>query len=356
MRKIYLLPIFLILLLFVSCDTTDVPCFEDYVFDTAEVIDCDTVFSTDLLAGQTIPVGSVNVSVVDDDLLVNYTTTGDWVIDETHVFVGDCADIPLSGGCNPQFGLFPYTMDHNPAVQSYTYVIPVASLDSCFCFIAHAAVSNPVTGDEETAIGNGDYDFPGNRWGWISTICLGSSDDCDPCVIEEGDFRTQTQGGWGAMPNGNNPGVYLHNNFNGAYPSGVTIGCSNGNTITLTSAQAVTDFLPQGGSPDALGTSYVNPTVSDITVLAGNLLAVQLALGFDQYDPNFGASGGFLGDLVINQGDFQGWTVSELVALGNEALGGCNTTYSLSSINDALSAISNNFVDGTSNQGFLDCP
>ena len=68
-------------------------------------------------------------------------------------------------------------MDHNPAVQSYTYVIPVASLDSCFCFIAHAAVSNPVTGDEETAIGNGDYDFPGNRWGWISTICLGSSDD-----------------------------------------------------------------------------------------------------------------------------------------------------------------------------------
>ncbi|MDC1362099.1 hypothetical protein N8203_03240, partial [Crocinitomicaceae bacterium] len=86
MRKIYLFPIFLILLLFVSCDTTDVPCLEDYTFDTAEVIDCDTVFSTELLAGQTIPVGSVNVSVVDDDLLVNYTTTGDWVIDETHVF------------------------------------------------------------------------------------------------------------------------------------------------------------------------------------------------------------------------------------------------------------------------------
>jgi len=85
-------------------------------------------------------------------------------------------------------------------------------------------------------------------------------------------------------------------------------------------------------------------------------LAVELALGFDVYDPNFGASAGYLGDLVINQGDFQGWTVSELVALANDALGGCNSNYSLSAINDALSSISNNFVDGTGNQGFLDCP
>ena len=100
----------------------------------------------------------------------------------------------------------------------------------------------------------------------------------------------------------------------------------------------------------------MNPTQSDITVLAGNLLAVELALGFDVYDPNFGASAGYLGDLVINQGDFQGWTVSELVALANDALGGCNSNYSLSAINDALSSISNNFVDGTGNQGFLDCP
>ncbi len=57
--------------------------------------------------------------------------------------------------------------------------------------------SNLVTGDEETAIGDGDYDFPGNRWGWISTICLGDVTDCDPCDIDEGDYRTQTQRGLG---------------------------------------------------------------------------------------------------------------------------------------------------------------
>ena len=69
MRKISLYLSLVLLMFLNSCDVSDVPCLEDYVFDTAEVIDCDTVFSTDLLAGQTIPVGSVNVSVVDDDLL-----------------------------------------------------------------------------------------------------------------------------------------------------------------------------------------------------------------------------------------------------------------------------------------------
>src|SRR4029079_4504484 len=31
-------------------------------------------------------------------------------------------------------------------------------------------------------------------------------------------FRTQTQGGWGTDPTGNNPGVYLHANFAAAFP------------------------------------------------------------------------------------------------------------------------------------------
>ena len=105
-----------------------------------------------------------------------------------------------------------------------------------------------------------------------------------------------------------------------------------------------------------LSDSYVNPTDPLISTLAGNLLAVQLALDFDAYDPNFGASSGYLGDLVISQGDFQGWTVTELVALANDALGGCNTTYSLSAINDTLASISSTFTDGMINSGFLDCP
>ncbi len=69
-------------------------------------------------------------------------------------------------------------------------------------------------------------------------------------------FRTQTQGGWGAIPNGNNPGVYVHTNFAAAFPSGLTIGCSSGNKLVLTSAQAVTDFLPSGTTPAVLLFSF----------------------------------------------------------------------------------------------------
>ncbi len=50
---------------------------------------------------------------------------------------------------------------------------------------------------------------------------------------------------------------------------------------------------------------------------------------------------------MVADGQFVGLTVSEIVTLGNQALGGCAVNYSLSAINDALSAISNTFVDGT---------
>ena len=45
---------------------------------------------------------------------------------------------------------------------------------------------------------------------------------------EDCEFRTQTQGGWGAPPNGNNPAKYLQNNFVSCFPNGVTIGCAGG--------------------------------------------------------------------------------------------------------------------------------
>src|SRR5688572_32802239 len=61
-----------------------------------------------------------------------------------------------------------------------------------------------------------------------------------------GSLRTQTPGGWGSTPRGNNPGSYLHANFDDAFPGGLTIGCENGGSITVTSAQAITNLLPTG--------------------------------------------------------------------------------------------------------------
>lgn len=362
-KTVLLFAIFSIFAIFInSCDEsenilTERSVAEDCSIDTSNVVvnslPCDSAITLELLAGQTIPVGSVSISSDGTYLTVVYTTTGGWLIDETHLFVGSCSDVPLNAACNPKIGLFPYSADHIPGVSSYAYVIPLSSIPDCFCFIAHAAVSNASLGggvSEETAFSNGENELPGDRWGWFSIFC---QEDCN-AVTDSCLYRTQTQGGWGSVPSGNNPGAYLHANFDGAFPSGVTIGCTY--TITLNSAQAVTDFLPQGGGPVALTAVYVNPASPLISTLAGNLLAVSLALGFDSYDSSFGSSVGYLGDLIITSGTFSGWTLTNLVVEANLALGGCSSSYSLSELNDALANASSSFTDGDSASGFLTCP
>lgn len=175
----------------------------------------------------------------------------------------------------------------------------------------------------------------------------------EPC--QAGVFRTQTQGGWGANPNGNNPGVYVANNFATAFPNGLTIGCNN--TLKLTSAAAVRDFLPSGSTPSALPAgNMVDPGGTYTNVLAGQLVAATLSIGFDNASATYSASTIPLGSLVIASGTFQGMTMNQMLAIANQVIGGCATNYSFSEVNAALTSFNENFVDGSANQGYLLCP
>lgn len=173
--------------------------------------------------------------------------------------------------------------------------------------------------------------------------------DSMPC----GNFRTQTQGGWGAPSHGNNPGKYLHGHFAGAFPNGLTVGCTY--KITLTSAQAVTDYLPGGGKPAVLTTNYTNPTGLKNN-LASQLVTLTLSVQFDIYDPAFSGSSVLLKDLIIGSGTFKGMTISAFLSEANKVLGGCPSKYSATEISDVLTSINENFDDGTKNGGFLVCP
>jgi|GEM_PF-1065677 len=176
-----------------------------------------------------------------------------------------------------------------------------------------------------------------------------NSSDCTP-----GMYRTQTQGGWGTNPNGNNPGVYLTQHFDEVFPDGLTIGCNN--TLTLTTAQAVIDFLPSGTSPTILPAgSLTNPGSGYSNVLAGQLVAATLSTAFDAADENFGSAFPDLGMLTLAEGSMAGLTVNELLQIANAFIGGCSTAYSASEINGALSSFNENFVDGTTSNGFVDC-
>lgn len=171
-----------------------------------------------------------------------------------------------------------------------------------------------------------------------------------------GQLRTQTQGGWGSTPSGNNPGTYLHANFSAAFSDGLTVGCAPDNYyVKLTSAQAVTDLLPTGGKASALTANATDPA-SLKNVLVGQIVALKLSVGFDLYDANFGESPVPLGAMVIGSGTFKGVPVYKFLAIAEKVLGGCSKEFTLQDVNETASSINQNYVDGKTNNGFLVCP
>jgi hypothetical protein len=168
-------------------------------------------------------------------------------------------------------------------------------------------------------------------------------------------FTTYTMGGWGTHCHGGNPGCYRDANFDAAFPDGVLIG-SGGNTLALTSTEAVEYFLPSGTTPRALPAgALVDPGNTYRNVLAGQLVTLTLNVGFDAYDANFSSNTESFGNLIITMGPFEGMTVNDFLALANGIIGGTQTGYTFSQLNVAASAINENYDNGCAGHGFLDC-
>jgi hypothetical protein len=288
-------------------------------------------------------VGSAAISVGQTEITIDYDLTGnEWFLLGVHVFVGDC------GAALPQDPTdYPYgqELDADAEVRTFSLEIPLDGLPECGCIrrVTHVARFNPNTSSIES------YKI---------------SESTEYCSCEEPEepddenLRTQTPGGWGAPPNGNNPGAYLHANFADAFPNGLVVGCDF--TVTFTSAQAITDGLPQGGKARALTQDYVNPvnTPKDPNnpknTLLSHVVALRLSVTFDIADEDFGDSNTQLEDAVVTSGEFEGWTVAAVLAEAEKVLGGCASDYSASEVLEAISAINESFVDGTTDTGFLE--
>lgn len=197
-----------------------------------------------------------------------------------------------------------------------------------------------------------------NGWGTntlISGIFLDPQSPNQSCPnppqeIPKGPYTTYTQGGWGAAPRGNNPGMLLLNNFATVYPGGfVQIGGTK--NLRFTSASGVENFLPQGGTAGALAISAVNPTTSAAGVFAGQVLALQLSVDFSIK----GVKGAGLQLLKVASGPLAGKTVAEVLAYANAALGGDGLPAGISfaTLNEVVDKINNNYDNGTVNLGYL---
>lgn len=91
---------------------------------------CDDPDVKTLYAGQTIQVGTVKVCNDEEYLYVTYQTADGWVMTETHLYVGKTDPNELTNAP----GQFPYSKDHDPAVNNYPYTISLSEIDSYSLF------------------------------------------------------------------------------------------------------------------------------------------------------------------------------------------------------------------------------
>ncbi|MBW2965108.1 hypothetical protein KY363_06635 [Candidatus Woesearchaeota archaeon] len=218
------------------------------------------------------------------------------------------------------------------------------------------ALHDRVDMQSETGWADGEG-FPGKNWAMYIMYTIEDPEEPEDENMA-GEFRTQTQGGWGSTANGNNPGAYRDENFDAAFPSGLMIGDNGGFYATFSTSAAIEAFLPQGGTAAAFDMNYADPVTTSAGVLAGQATALTLSVGFDNYDPDFGASATNLADLTVADmgSPFYGWTVQQVLDEANTVLAGLPSAYTPAQVNEALSSINENFVDGTIDDGFLEMP
>lgn len=166
-------------------------------------------------------------------------------------------------------------------------------------------------------------------------------------------FATYTQGGWGAVPKGNNPGAILSRNWTTVYGSSALV--IGGNyTMKFSSPSAITGYLPAGGTPGVLKKNYTNPTSTEAGVFGGQVTALRLNVDFSIK----GITQPGLASLKIAPGNkFAGYTVAQLLSLAQQVLGGNLSALpagcSVSDLNNAADRINNNFDGGSMDLGYL---
>jgi len=133
--------------------------------------------STPLLAGQTIPAGTVTMYNDAANIYVHYSATAPWLLGEVHVAVADSlAGIPQTKRGNPIPGRFAYSASFAPEITEYMVAIPrVAALAAAHQIVVatHAVVYAP-EGGTQTGWGFG-FGFPGSNW---ATYLVYSVNNC----------------------------------------------------------------------------------------------------------------------------------------------------------------------------------
>ncbi len=303
--------------------------------------------------------GEVTVSNDAVNIYVTFSTDAPFKLHNMKVVIGDFEHLQTVLSVSYDHLVGPEVPDYEfqsaAGLSEYTFAIPRAQYPTCnlinvWAYIEERSIFGNVLNSGSIWASPGYQTVQSHPMTSYFEYC---TQECPP--TDCGQLHTQTPGGWGAEPNGNNPGTYLHQNFDQAFPNGLMVGCATGNWIHMTTAQAITNLLPTGGKAAVLNTSATDPQKIK-NVLVGHLIALTLSVGFDLTDVDFGDGGTNLQQMIIADGTFQGWSVQAFLTEANRVLGGCSSNYTPQQVLETATDINENYVDGIIDNGFLVCP
>ncbi len=199
MRYLHVSLILTLILIIFACKKDDYRPFENEEYSAAEpevksginvigsspVVNmnaCGTETTVDLIAGQIIDIGSIEIANTQDSLYITITAEGSWWISAAHVYVGSLNDIPLTSNGNPRVGNFPYQDAFNPLTKTTQFRVPLNGLPPCYIVAVHIEAKKKVNGQivqTETGWGQG-AGLPGPNWAMYITYC---TQECQPCLF-----------------------------------------------------------------------------------------------------------------------------------------------------------------------------
>jgi hypothetical protein len=220
--------------------------------------------SVDLLAGQTIPAGSVALTYADGVLRVQYSTKDGWGLQEAHLAVGaSLASIPTNKAGNPVVGSFPHKATGLGGATSYAFDVPMTAQAGQTLYVAaHAVVSRPRADgsvQSETAWGAGTRITAKGNWATYFTVTFAALLEDDPVYEDVGtafayggtyarSFLSDGFSRWGWTNGPLVAGTYVFDLYAGAGQSDLDKGTFVGTvTVAYSGSTAVAEYKMENG-------------------------------------------------------------------------------------------------------------
>jgi hypothetical protein len=183
-RRLWVALVVLLASAVMSCGNS--PVAEERIDDSSsELVVIPGTSCVSLLAGQTSVAGSVCAVIDGDDLVLTYSTSGDWRLYEAQLWAGlSILSMPQTNSGNPKVGLFPFKSGALGGVSTFSFRVRLStfglssSMEVCApvtgYVVAHAVVKRPLAGEgeqSETAYGEGTRLVQKGNWAtWFSVL------------------------------------------------------------------------------------------------------------------------------------------------------------------------------------------